>query len=80
MTVTGPPAPRTHHQQHKGVAGFVGGLAAGWRALRVVVAALLTLAGAVLPFAIPLGLAALAAIATRRWLGRRRSTSARPAA
>jgi uncharacterized protein DUF4349 len=78
MTVTGPPPPRAH-QQHKGVAGFLGGLAAGWRALRAVVAALLTLAGAVLPFAIPLGLAALAAIAARRWLSRRRSTSARPA-
>jgi hypothetical protein len=61
------------------VAGFLGGLAAGWRALRVVVAALLTVAGAVLPFAIPLALAALAAVATRRWLGRRRSASARPA-
>jgi hypothetical protein len=79
MTVTGPPAQRAHHQRHRGVAGFLGGLAAGWRALRVVVAALLTLAGAVLPFAIPLGLAALAAIATRRWLSRRRAASARPA-
>jgi hypothetical protein len=44
-----------------------------------VVAALLTLAGAVLPFAIPLGLAALAAVGTRRWLGRRRSARTRPA-
>jgi len=80
MTVTGPPPPRAHHHQpHQGVAGFLGGLAAGWRALRVVVVALLTLAGAVLPFAIPIGLAALAAVATRRWLGRRRSASARPA-
>jgi hypothetical protein len=79
MTVTGPPPPRTHHQRHQGVAGFLGGLTAGWRALRVVVAALLTLAGAVLPFAIPLGLAAVAVVATRRWLGRRRSTSTRPA-
>jgi hypothetical protein len=79
MTVTGPPPPRSHHKTHPGVAGFLGGLAAGWRALRVVVAALLTLAGAVLPFAIPLGLAALAAVATRRWLGRRRSASASPA-
>ena len=61
------------------MAGFFGGLAAGWRALRVTVAALLTLAGAVLPFAIPLGLAAWAAVAARRWLGRRRSASARPA-
>ena len=80
MTVTGPPPPRAHHHQpHQGVAGFLGGLAAGWWALRVVVVALLTLAGAVLPFAIPIGLAALAAVATRRWLGRRRSASARPA-
>ena len=76
MTVIGPPPPRGQHHPHQAVAGFLGGLAAGWRALRVVVAALLTVAGAVLPFAIPL---ALAAVATRRWLGRRRSASARPA-
>ena len=79
MTVTGPPPPHAHHQRHQGVAGFLGGLAAGWRALRATVAALLTLAGAVLPFAIPLGLAAWGAVATHRWLGRRRSASARPA-
>ena len=79
MTVTGPIPPHAHHQRHQGVAGFLGGLAAGWRGLRVVVAALLTLAGAVLPFAIPLGLAAWATVATRRWLGRRRAASARPA-
>jgi hypothetical protein len=79
MTVTGPPPAGSHRQTHQGVAGFFGGLAAGWRALRVTVAALLTLAGAVLPFAIPLGLAAWVAVATRRWLGRRRSASARPA-
>jgi hypothetical protein len=79
MIVTGPPPPRAHHHPHQAVAGFLGGLAAGWRALRVVVTGLLTAAGAVLPFAIPLGLAALAAVATRRWLGRRRSASARPA-
>jgi hypothetical protein len=78
MIVTGPPPPRAHHH-HQAVAGFLGGLAAGWRALRVVVTGLLTAAGAVLPFAIPLGLAALAAVAARRWLGRRRSASARPA-
>jgi Domain of unknown function (DUF4349) len=80
MTVTGPPPPRTHqNHQHHAIAGFAGGLAAGWSALRVVVATLLTLAGAVLPFAIPLGLAAWAAVAGRRWLGRRRSASTRPA-
>jgi hypothetical protein len=79
MTVTGPPPPRGHGRQHVGPAGFLGGLAAGWRALRVVAAGLLTLAGAVLPFAIPLALVALAAAGTRRWLGRRRSARARPA-
>lgn len=79
LTVTGPPPRRAHHRPHLAVAGFLGGLIAGWRALRVVVAALLTVAGAVLPFAIPIGLAAWAAIAARRWLGRRRSASARPA-
>jgi len=79
MTVIGPPPAHAHKPPHHAVAGFLGGLAAGWRALRVVVAALLTLAGAVLPFAIPLGLAAVAIVATRRWLGRRRSASARPA-
>jgi hypothetical protein len=79
MTVTGAPPPRVHHHPHHAVAGFLGGLAAGWRALLVVVTGLLTAAGAVLPFAIPLGLAALAAVATRRGMGRRRSASARPA-
>ena len=79
MMVIGPPPPAHRHRPRQAVAGFVGGLVAGWRALRVVVAVLLTAAGAVLPFAIPLGLVALAAIAARRWLGRRRSASARPA-
>jgi Domain of unknown function (DUF4349) len=79
MTITGPPPPRVRHHPHAGASGFLGGLAAGWRALRVVVAGLLTLAGALLPFAIPLALVALAAVGTRRWLGRRRSARARPA-
>ena len=80
MTITGPPPPRVHHHHPRaGASGFLGGLAAGWRALRVVVAGLLTLAGAVLPFAIPLALVALAAVGTRRWLERRRSARARPA-
>ena len=79
MTVIGPPPPARRHHPHPAVAGFLGGLVAGWRALRVVVAVLLTAAGAVLPFAIPLALLALAALAARRWLGRRRSASARPA-
>jgi hypothetical protein len=80
MTITGPPPPaHLRHHAHKAAAGFLSGLAAGWRALRVVVAGLLTVAGAVLPFAIPLGVVALAAIAARRWLGRRRAAGTRPA-
>jgi hypothetical protein len=78
VTRTAPaPAQRHHHQAG---AGFLRGLTAGWHALRTAVTWLLTVAGAVLPFLIPAGLAALAAIAGRRWwLGRRRS-GARPAA
>jgi hypothetical protein len=80
MTITGPPPPPVHRRHpHKAAAGFLSGLTAGWRALRVVVAGLLTIAGAVLPFVIPLGLVALAAVAGRRWLGRRRAAGARPA-
>jgi len=80
MTVIGPPPPPAlRNHPHLAAAGFLGGLVAGWRALRAVVAVLLTLAGAMLPFVIPLGLIALAAAAARRWLSRRRSASARPA-
>src|SRR5690242_1204162 len=38
MTVIGPPPTHAHKPPHHAVAGFLGGLAAGWRALRVVVA------------------------------------------
>jgi len=79
MTITGVVTGAGAHHKPKGPAGFVSGLAAGWRALRVVVAGLLTVAGAALPFAIPLALLALAAVAARRWLGRRRAAGARPA-
>jgi hypothetical protein len=79
MSITGPPPPARHRRARQAAAGFLSGLAAGWRALRVVVAWLLTVAGAVLPFAIPLALAALAAVAARRRLGRRRAAGARPA-
>jgi hypothetical protein len=79
MTITGPPPAHHRRHAHKAAAGFLSGLTAGWRALRAVVAALLTVAGAVLPFAIPLALVALATIAARRWLGRRRAAGARPA-
>ena len=72
------PPPARHH--HRAGAGFLRGLTAGWHALRTAIAWLLTVAGAVLPFLIPAGLAVLAVIAGRRWwLGRRRA-GANPAA
>jgi hypothetical protein len=78
VTRTAPPPARSHH--HPAGAGFLRGLTAGWHALRTTVTWLLTLAGAMLPFLVPAGLVALAAIAGRRWwLGRRRA-SASPAA
>ena len=77
VTRTAPP-PARHH--HRAGAGFLRGLTAGWHALRTAIAWLLTVAGAVLPFLIPAGLAVLAVIAGRRWwLGRRRA-GANPAA
>jgi len=72
-----PPAPGHHH---KAAAGFLRGLAAGWHALRTAVTWILTVAGAVLPFVIPAGLAVLAAIAGRRWWVGRRRAGATPAA
>jgi hypothetical protein len=67
------PPPAAHHR-HQAAGGFLRGLAAGWHALRTALTWLLTVAGALLPFLIPAGLAALAAVAGRRWwLGRRRA-------
>lgn len=66
-----------HARSHR-AGGFTGGLAAGWRALVAVVSWLLTALGAVLPFAVPLGLLAfLAYLARRRWS--RRGAGPRPA-
>jgi hypothetical protein len=75
MVIEGP-APVRHHRHHhqaKPVAGFLGGLIAGWHALRRVVVGLLTVAGAALPFAVVLALVAAAAYAARRRLARRRA-------
>jgi len=74
LTVTRTTPPPARHHRHKAAAGFLRGLTAGWHALRTAVTWLLTVAGAALPFLIPAGLVALAAIAGRRWwLGRRRA-------
>jgi hypothetical protein len=78
LAITGrAPPPARRHRGH-GPAGFAGGLAAGWRDLRVAVSWMLTGAGAALPFAVPVAVVALAGLAARRWLGRRRA-STRPA-
>jgi hypothetical protein len=53
--------------------GFTGGLAAGWQALRQVLSWLLTVAGAALPFVVPVALVAYAGYRARRWLGQRRA-------
>jgi uncharacterized protein DUF4349 len=73
---TGTHAARHHHRVT--TAGFLPGLAAGWRALRSSVSWLLTGVGAVLPFALPLAAAAALGYQGRRWWGRRRAGT-RPA-
>jgi hypothetical protein len=60
----------SHHQRSH---GFVAGLSAGWRALRVATAWLLTAAGTVLPFALVAALIAGIAYGGRRYVLRRRS-------
>lgn len=56
--------------------GFLGGLSAGWRALRTAVAAVLTAAGAALPFAVPATAALLLGYWWRRQSRRRRRARA----
>lgn len=74
LLVSGHAAAR-HPARHHG--GFTGGLVAGWHALRVVVAGLLTVAGAVLPFAVPLAVIAVAGWLAWRRYGRRRVSPGR---
>lgn len=73
MVILGPPPAHYGQHHHKATVGFLGGLGAGWHALRKVVGAVLTVAGAVLPFAVILALVLAAAYAARRWLARRRA-------
>jgi hypothetical protein len=61
-------------KNHGKLAGFTGGLKAGWHGLRVLVTLLLTGVGAALPFAALAALAGYGALRGRRWLLRRRAT------
>jgi hypothetical protein len=75
MVILGP-APvhqHRHHHHGKAAAGFLGGLIAGWHALGRVTVRVLTVAGAVLPFVVILGLVAAAAYAAWRRMARRRT-------
>jgi Domain of unknown function (DUF4349) len=65
VTLVGPPRHRAAaagHRQH----GFLAGLAAGWRGLRLAGSAVLTAVGAALPFAVVVAVLAGAAYAGRR--------------
>jgi hypothetical protein len=63
----------TQHRKHPAAGGFIGGLKAGWHGLIRVVTAVLTAAGAALPFAVILAVIGYAVYRSRRWLFRRRS-------
>ena len=67
------PAATTQHQKHHAVAGFIGGLKAGWHGLVRSVDVVLTGAGAALPFAVILAVIGYAVYRSRHWLLRRRS-------
>ena len=74
MVILGPAPVHQHHHHHgKAAAGFLGGLIAGWHALGKVTVRVLTVAGAVLPFVVILGLVAAGACAAWRWMARRRT-------
>ena len=70
LTILGPKAkPALHHQKAPTLAG---GLAAGWRALRIAVSWTLAFLGAIAPFAVVLAVGGYLAYRGRRWLTRRR--------
>jgi Domain of unknown function (DUF4349) len=62
-------------KNHRQSGGFLRGLAAGWHGLTRVVVALLTAAGAALPFAVILAVAGYLGWRGRRWLLRHRSAA-----
>jgi Domain of unknown function (DUF4349) len=76
MLILGPVPARHHARRHrhaKAAAGFLSGLTAGWHALGKVTVRVLTVAGAVLPFVVVVGLVGTAVYAARRRLARRRA-------
>jgi len=75
MIILGPAPVHQHHHHHHGKAasGFLGGLIAGWHALGRVTVRVLTVAGALLPFVVILGLVAAGAYAAWRRMARRRT-------
>jgi hypothetical protein len=84
LTLTGPKPHPAHHARrvrHRAAGGFVAGITAGWKALVVVVAGLLTVLGAVLPIAVACALAdylGYRLLRGRRWVSRPGKTPRAP--
>ncbi len=78
LTLVGPKAPAKPPAKSTPPPGLSGGLAGGWHALRVTVSWLLTVIGAVAPFAAALAVVGSLAWWIRRRLTRPRSTPADP--
>jgi Domain of unknown function (DUF4349) len=76
LTLVGPKAPAKPPAKSTPPPGLSGGLAGGWHALRVTVSWLLTVVGAVAPFAVALAVVGALAWWVRRRLTRPRSTPA----
>ncbi len=74
VTLLGPQPPRPSVKERKRQHGFVAGLGAGWRGLRLVASAVGTALGAVLPFAVLAAVLAGAGYAARRRLRLRRGS------
>jgi hypothetical protein len=80
VTLVAPQLTRRHTEKKQQQHGFIAGLAAGWRGLRLAVSAILTAVGAVLPFALVAAVLAGAGYAGRRRLMRLLRRGSRPTA